>query len=269
MYSIDGAALSDPSKGWRFKRTSEPLVARSLDRPDFNASNRDGTIAVRGHITTPTVTLVVTAPGSTKEALARLLRMGTSITLTSDPSIALNVQILTLTPVTITPAGDGIYEYTAVYRVAPDVWWRDVATTDWSATIPQSASPGAANLECLVGTSGHVTDALVVIEGTIDTPRISGMNGTWMEYSTHLTACWIRLDAATGRCWFGTVSSGSDPWTDTGSDYTNLLNTGPYPYFLELAPTSTGPASATLGISWNSVGANTTVTVRARNAYDR
>lgn len=269
MYSIDGVPLQNPTYGWRFKRSSEPLVSRSIGRADFNAANRDGSLSVRGRVTTPTVTLVVSTPNANRETLSRLLRLGRSLTLTSDPSAALNVEALSVTPVTITPAGGGITELTVVYRVAPDVWWRDAATTDWSATVPTSGTAGAANASVCVGTSGAVRDALVVVQGSITNPRISGANGTWMEYTTHLTACWLRFDAARGRLYFGTNSSGTNPFTDTSADYTNLLNTGPYPYFLELAPGSTGAAACTLGISWDSVEAATTVTVRARNAYDR
>lgn len=268
MYSIDGVPLANPSLGWRFSRTSEPGVSRTLSRPDFNAANRDGTISVRGHVSTPTVTLVARAPGSSVETLRRLMSRGTTLTLTADPSISAGVEALSLGHRTITPAGGGLHEITVVYRI-PAVWWRDVATTDWSSTIPASGTAGAANMQVLTATSGAVRDALVVVQGSITNPRISGANGTWMEYTTHLTSCWARFDAARGRLYFGTNSSGSDPFTDGSTDYTNLLATGPYPYFLELQPASTGDPACTLGISWDSVEGPTTVTVRARNAYDR
>lgn len=268
MYSIDGVALQNPANGWRFKRTSEPLVGRGIDRPDFNASNRNGTVAVRGHVTTPTVTLVVTAPGSTREALSRLLRRGVSVTLTSDPSVVLNVQILTLTPVTITPAGGGIYELTAVYRVAPDVWWRDAATTDYVFTVPSAGAAGAANVDVLDGTSGSVQDALILVQGGMVNPKFTGGNGTWVSY---VGTCPTNLliDTKTGRC-YSTVSG--DHWNLSNPgvvEKTAYLNSGPYPYFLELFPASTGPASCTLGVSWDSVPGPATVTVRAANAYDR
>lgn len=268
MYSIDGVPLQNPGNGWRFKRTSEPWVSRGHDRADFNASNRDGTLSVRGHVTTPTYTLVATAPGSTVERLRKLMRLGTSVTLTSDPTVVLNVEVLTLGHRTVTPAGGGVYELTAVYRVAPDVWWRDAATTDWVSTIPSSASPGSANMTVVTATTGHITDAVILLQGTIDTPRLSGSSGSWIEYSSTLTGRWLRFDTAEGRAWFGTIGDGLDPWTDTSDEYTRLVNSGAGPYLLELAPASTSDGS-TLSVSWKSVGAPTTVTVRARNAYDR
>lgn len=266
MYSIDGVALQNPTYGWRFKLSSEPWVSRGIDRPDFNASNRDGTIAVRGHVTTPALTIVARAPGSTVEQLRRLLRLGTAFSLTADPSKTLNVQIVTLTHQTITPAGAGIHELTAVYRVAPDVWWRDVATTDWTANLAVQGQ-GAANMTVLDRTSGHVTDALIVVSGGVNNLRLTGVNGTWMEYDANLNGQWARFDATRGQVYVGSIGDGQDVWSQ-GLDSGSALNTGAYPYFLELQPASTGAAACTLGLSWTAVTAATTVTLRARNAYD-
>lgn len=267
MYSLDGVALANPTYGWSFKRDSEPWVSRGLDRPDFNASNRDGTIAVRGHVTTPAVTLVVRAPDSTVEGLRRLLRLGTSLTKTSDPTIALNVQIVTLTHETIRVAGGGQHQLTAVYRIAPHVWWRDVATTDYSIALPQ-AGAGAANANVCTATTGAVHDALITVSGEVTNPRIAGKNGTWVEWEgTVWDGQWLRIDTATGRAWFGTSL---DKWGDTSQEVTSQINSGAYPYFLELFPTSTGSAGCAITLSWDTVGPKGgLVVVRACNAYDR
>lgn len=267
MYSIDGVPLQNPGLGWRFKRGSEPWVSRSFNRADFNAANRDGTVSVRGNIATPTLTLVVQAPGTSIEALRRLLRLGSSLTLTSDGSAALTVEAMTVTHRTVTPAGGGLYEVTVVYR-CPEVWWRDVSTTDWSATIPTNGSAGAASLSVLTKSTAPVHDALVVVQGGIVNARLAGQGGSWLQYSESIYGQWVRMDTTRGRCWFGVVGS-TDPWADTSSEATAHLDTGAYPYFLELVPASTGAPGAALTVSFDKVTQPTTVTVRARNAYDR
>lgn len=268
MYALDGVPLQNSTYGWRFKRSSEPKVARSVDRADFNASNRDGTTVVRGHLATPTLPLTVSSPGTNLERLVLLMSLGTSLTLASDPSASLYVQAVTVTTVTVSAAGDGLYEVTAVYR-APQVWWRDAAPTTWtSAGLATTSSPGAVSLAILPATTGWVTDAQVLITGGFDTPRVAGKNSTWMQYSTTIYGQWVRFDATKGKAYFGTIGDGADPWTG-GSDATSHLDTGAYPYFLELGPSSTGPGCS-LTLSYNRVTwANSTVAVRASNAYRR
>ncbi len=263
MYSIDGVPLQNPALGWRLKRTSEPRVSRSSHRADFNAANRDGTISVRGSLATPTVTLTVSSPDANLEPLRLLLRAGASLTRTADPSRVLAVESMTVTPRTVTPAGGGITEVTVVYR-CPGVWWRDAAVTEWDTTIPASTSAGSAVMQVLTSSSAPVQDALVVVNGSITNPRVTGANGTWMQYRGAITQVYVRFEAATGRAYAG--SSGNE-WTDTGNDITGYIDTGAYPYFLELAPSSTAPGCA-LTVSWDSVTQNTVVSVQARNAYD-
>lgn len=266
MYALDGVPLQNPALGWRFKRTSEPWIGRSLDRPDFNTSNRDGTIRVRGHVTTPTFALTVTAPHSSVEALRRLLRLGGSLTRVDDPGVALGVQMVSMSHVTITPAGGEVHEVTAVYR-APEVWWRDVNTNDWTSTIPTHSGAGSATMNVLTSTTGAVQDALVLVEGGGTGLTVAGRAGTYMRYNQSIWQQWVRFDAAAGKAWFGTQGDGNE-WTG-GSDATGNLDTGAYPYFLELYPDSTGAPGALLTVSWASITMPTTVTVRAKNAYDR
>jgi hypothetical protein len=266
VYSIDGIPLVYPELGWRFKRGSEPSTSRSFNRADFNASNRDGTVSVRGNQATPTLTLVATAPTATVEGLRRLFRLGSRVTLTANGSTFIAVEAMTVTHRTITPAGPGLHEITVVYR-CPDVWWRDVNPTDWSASLSVTRSAGAANLTVVSSSSAAVTDALVVVQGGVAAPRIAAQNGSFMQLEANLLGSWVRFDTVRGRCWVG--NNGLDPWNDTSNEQTSALDTGAGPYYLELAPTSAGPSGATLTVSWDSVVIQSAITVRARNAYDR
>lgn len=273
MYSLDGVALANPTYGWRFKRASEPWIGRSLDRPDLNASNRDGTVKVRGHVTTPTFPLTVTAPGESVEALRRLMRLGATLTRTADPSVYLDVQMVSMSHSTLLPSAadgtGGLHQVACVYR-APGVWWRDVATTDYSAVVPMgSGGAGSASMSVLTGSTGAVQDAVIVAKGDLTDLRLAGRNSTYVQ----IAGQWpygdgLRIDTAKGRAWSCSLTT-ADVWTDTQHEITDQLQTGAYPYFLELFPPSTGAAASTLTLTWSAATKDTTVIVRAANAYDR
>lgn len=273
MYSIDGVALANPALGWRLDRASEPKVARSFTRTDFNGAGRDGTVSVRGYTPTPTVTLVVRAPDSTVEQLTQLLMLGRTLTKTATPGMVLGIELMTLTPVTVAVAGGGVTAITAVFRV-PGVYWRDAATTDWTATLPYSgtghSAPGSANMAVLSASTAPVRDALILVTGTANNLKIAGQNGTWVSFTADTPSTGsgggLLIDAARGRCW---TNPSNDLWGEAGAnDSTGSLNTGAYPYFLELAPSSTAPG-ATLALSWSYTTEAVHVTVRAKNAYNR
>lgn len=264
MYSLDGVPLQNPAYGWRLKRASEPYTQLTQDIADFNSSNRDGTIDVRGRLTTPTLTLVVTAPQATLSALLGLMRAGTTLARTADPSKTASVDMVSMQTDTLTPAGGGLYQVTAAYRI-PGVFWRDASSTDQVCAFGQSSNTGF-QFTVLTASTAPVRDAVLSVKGPISSVVLAGANSTYIQYA-HAVASghYLVVNAISGRAWDGT-----DPWSVTGAtEVSGDIASGAYPYFLELAPnTNPGIDGALLAVSWAGATAGTSqVTVRAKNAY--
>lgn len=260
MYSIDGIALDNTAYGWRVKQATKPLTPQSHELLDFQASGRDGTIQVRGHISTPTVTLVVTSGGTHLEALRRLLRLGAVLTVTSDSSKQATCELVSFVVDPVRTVGDGLYQITAVLRL-PGVFWRDAATSDYG---PTTISTSGQTVTVFGGTTGAVRDALVTVGGAITGLTVQGAYGTYFSYTPALpSGTFLTFDSKSGRAW-----TGSSAFAET-TEVTGQIGNGPGPYFLELAPDSNPAHSGTPLIVTGSSMSGATVTVRGAGAYDR
>ncbi len=262
MYSLDGVALQNPTYRWRLKLNgTNPFVPISRSLVDFNASNRDGTVQVRGFTTTPTVTLVVTTPDAYLSDLKQLLRLAATLTLTADTSKALTVELVSQSAQRLTVAGGGIWQVTAVFR-APAVFWRD-------ASLPADQGPTAITssgqtFSLFTPSSAPIRDALICVKGSITGLVVSGANQTYFGYSPNVpTGTYLTFDSSTGRAY-----TGLSAFALTNEVTVNITN-GRGPYFLELDGSS-NPASPGLALQVAYLSASSpTLTVRGKNAYDQ
>lgn len=262
MYSIDGVALQNPTYGWRLKLGgTNPWAGRAQSLVDFNASGRDGTVQVRGFVTTPTVTLVVDSPAAYVDDLRQLFRLGASLSKTATPTIAAVVDLVSLQtdPVRLAGADGGLFRTTAVLRL-PEVYWRDVATTDTTATALTSSGQ---TVTVYTASTGPIRDALITVKGSVTGLAITASAGTFFSYAPNVpSGTYLTFDAKTGRAW-----TGGSAFAQT-TEVTGSIANGPGPYYLELAGTSS-PANLGTGLVVTYTSASgATVQVRARNAYD-
>ena len=103
-------------------------------------------------------------------------------------------------------------EFTVLFQL-PDVFWRDVATSDWTRLAPTAGV--AYEVTTLTGGTGPVTDPLVLVTGPATNPRVQdATTGSWVRYDGVLAASeqW-RVNTAT----FESVKGTGISWTGAGT----------------------------------------------------
>lgn len=146
---------------------------------------------------------------------------------------------------------------------APDVFWRDVSTSDY-ASATGLASGVSLTLAPYAGATAPIEDGIFVVRGPATNPRImDNASGTWVQLNGTIAA---------GTDW--QVDAGN--WTSrTGSGIlftvgggTNAIATTSYgggaPRFISLSASDTGPGITLTGSGF---GSGTQVQVRARRKF--
>lgn len=257
-YAIDNVSLTNGIYGWALEETTSPYVPHSHSLVDFNTSGRDGTVQIRGFVSTPTITLSVTTPSANHDLLRQLMTLGSILSSVSDSSRSLTIEAVTITSVPLSTSGD-LIQVIGVFRV-PKVYWRDVNPTTYG---PTALSTTGQTVNVFGPSTAPVRDALICVAGSITGLAVQASLGTYFSYAPNVPAGqYLTFDAASGRAWTGTT-----PFAKTTEVTTNIQN-GPGPYFLECVGTSNPYNLGTnLIVTWSSAS-GATIRAQGANAYN-
>jgi len=263
MFSLNGVALDDETRGWLVGEESQPLTVTELELTNIVAAGRDGFVPLPARrVAAPTFPLVIETPRANLQALRALIRRpGLILTDSNFPGAEAALELLTLSPVGYGPE-DEIVELTALFRT-PGVFWRDTAAT---TTAAAALSSGSVAVSALAGLSAPVRDAVIRVKGGATNLVATDSQGSFFGYTDVLAAGeWLRFDSESGRAWL----TATDTWTG-GTEVTGKINTGPGSYFLELTPAFTDPdtRAAVLTVTSSARTGSPTIEVRGRNAYE-
>lgn len=160
-------------------------------------------------------------------------------------------------------------EFTVLFQL-PYVFWRDVATSDWTRTAPVSGT--AYEVTTLVGSTGPVTDPIVLVTGPATNPMVKDdTTGSWVRYDGTLTSSqqW-RVNTSTFESVIGTGIS----WTGAGTSViAQTSNGGPSSATRLLMLVSkmqgTDPSDRRVKVSLTGTGftSGTNLQIRARRAF--
>jgi hypothetical protein len=147
--------------------------------------------------------------------------------------------------------------------------WEDAATADWTTT---GAAITAAEVTTLRGATERINDAVVLVTGPANNPRVTDpATGMWVQLSANLAAgqFW-RFSSATWASRYG-AGLGLGSADTTGTDGSAITSVGgpPRPYMLPLVPvrdTGARRVRATLSAT-SGMTSSTALSVRARRKY--
>lgn len=262
MFRVNGIELDNPDMGWICRDESTVVSSLDVQRSALVVPGRDGVVPVDGWLSPPIVPIHVETPRANQGAL-RALFMRSTITLTEDGQTGIEAacELMSITPPATWGPADEVVELRAMLRI-PGVYWRDTTASTSSAAAISSASIVA---EVMAGLSGPVRDAIVRVKGGASGLRVTDSEGSWFEYTASLASGdYLRFEAATGRAF---VTS-SDTWTG-GTEVTGDIDNGPGPYYLELSPTFTDPATrvAKVTVTTTERTGSPTIEIRGKRAH--
>lgn len=261
MFRLNGIPLSNPALGWEVLAASSVVSEMASDLYSIVVPGRDEATDIAARTTAPIRPIVVETPRSNQGKLRAVFRQRPLI-LTEDEQdgIEVRVTLLSISPETYGPADERV-ELTALLRI-PGVFWRDVEATTSDPVAIDSAEVEA---EVLAGLTGPVRDAIIRVHGSVTGLRVEDAGGTFFEYTDTLEADeYLRFEAATGKAYL----TDTDTW-DGGTEVTGAINNGPGPYYLEVVPIVTTPASpiGVLTVTSSARSGSPTVEVRGRRAH--
>lgn len=156
----------------------------------------------------------------------------------------------------------------SVALTVPSGVWEDELSSDFTKT---GTSQVASEVTTLTGATERVNDAIILVTGPVNTPRVTDpATGMWVELTGNLSAgqFW-RINSATWASRTGAGLSLSSPDT-TGTDSSAVTVVGgpSRPYVLPLVPIrDTGARRVRVTLSGTSMTAATAISIRARRKY--
>jgi hypothetical protein len=260
VYSVNGIALDNPSKGWSLLSASKLRTEAAWAVSSVPILGRDGVVAGIAPDAGPSsLVVVVDTPVSELPALHVLFSEGGALTYDGYSGRSLAFETLSMS---VTEAADDNSYVQATYVLrAPGTWWRDAADSTSGSTTLGSNTPHTV----VSGLSAPVPDALVKVKGAVTGLQVTDTgSGSWFTYSQALTASeWLRFESDTGRAWKTTT----DVWTG-GTEVTGDIDFGGPRGVFEIWPSWSDP-STRIGQIYVSTATRSTASVqtRARGAY--
>lgn len=238
-YAVDGVPLDDARGRWRLLKGTTVGLGASVRAVSMTIPGVDGTSSpgVETRDEAALALKLAVRGDSYEEMVANYAGLSMLLAPTSPVEVTRRVGSLewsqsargrTIDQPTFSAARKE-HTVTATLRL-PSVFWRG-PVDDWSVSGPSSGA--SHEVTTLTGSSGPVDDALILIGGPANQPRVT-CGSSWFELGLSLTASQSALvDCATWK-----VRAGSGvTFSGGGSDRSGTLITSGGPYLLRLVPT--------------------------------
>lgn len=259
MFSLNGIALDNESRGWSLQFGSEPYLGIDRRSNSFGRGQRAGYIALPSVTDRTAMPLVMRAPAADLQQLMALLDAQPLTLSLTEGTVEVVVELMAASPKNLSTAVPTV-EVSVVLQLN-DPSWRDVTETT-AVTALAAASVVASVFPSL---SAPVRDAIVRVKGNVTGLKVADSRGSYFSYPVALPAgSYLRFHSDTGRAFTTTT----DTWTG-GTEVTGVIVNGPGPYFLEITPTFTDPSVRTGGltVTTDTRASSPTIEVRGKGAY--
>lgn len=264
MYSLNGVALHDQTRGWRILRagTNTKLgISNRLNQ--VPAPGRNGYVPAPKTFSEQMFVFVVRTTLAGLEPLLTLCAAATELTLDDDLTKEARVELASAMPESDSPL-DAMQDVT-ITLIAYEGVWRDVSAVTEG---PTSITTPSQSLTMLTGLSGPIADMDVFIRGDFGQFTLLDSGGSWLK----TTQAWVG-SSSTGIFFSGItgqafLANESSPWTPVSdvSQYVDVSGNGGF----QLTPkmVSGNPASRRVELTLTTLSqTSTTLRVRAKRAY--
>lgn len=264
MYSVNGVALQDATRGWRILRAgsqSQGGVTNSLNK--VKATGFDGYFPAPYTFTEQVIVFVIRCPRAELDALLTLLAAATKISRTGDSTKEAYVQLASAIPSSDAPL-DAHFDVTATFMVYQGVW-RDVTTVDVG---PTSITSPTQTFTMLSGISAPISDMNIFIRGVFGQFTLTDSGGSFLKTNQAwpgTSSTGLLYTGASGQAFFADESSPWVPVTDA-SQYVDTSGNGGFKLTPQII--SNNPDNRQVSLSLTTLTqTSTTLRVQAKRAY--